>query len=454
MSALAGLLLGLLLSLFSIYLEMTRITQEPFSIMKELMGPFLYIWVFLFIACFLYGRSFSSSKSERNVVKDPQECRSVISATTFRKIDNQLTPLESRAKHNKKLRIVFGVENAFTTTDPQFSQLFTNLTGGLMLLQPCKWKTLADNIGHNTRRWLDTPIPSSSHRLFVPLTTMVQSLTLRFIFLSLFSTVQHVLEVPDAALVKLADAINCTWGAAKKGCDVPAFKENAYLQEALSAIFEYNLSDERNNPLSVILPGFETLWRVVLRMVLELGFRREAGHEGWTKTLVDFANSPNRYKILSPGLSFLVSAEGLVNETLRLYPPTRRIYRDFQQSKRSETTTTYAADVEACHLSPEIWGPDAAVFNPMRWSSLTKAQEVAFMPFGATPFQCPARPSFGPRAIGLLAGVILRELRNEWTLNKGSDTVKVPELKGRLSNERGAYSDLFLVRDDDLFMLS
>jgi dihydroceramidase len=53
-----------------------------------------------------------------------------------------------------------------------------------------------------------------------------------------------------------------------------------------------------------------------------------------------------------------------------------------------------AADIEACHLSTDIWGLGAESFDPMRWHILSDEQNEAFMPFGGRPFQCPAQPDF------------------------------------------------------------
>lgn len=67
------------------------------------------------------------------------------------------------------------------------------------------------------------------------------------------------------------------------------------------------------------------------------------------------------------------------------------------------------------------------------------------MPFGSKPFVCPAKPTFGPRVIGLLVGALSRGLRGggEWRVEGGVDVVG---FGGRLKNERGAYDDMYLVK--------
>lgn len=410
----------------------------------QFMMLLFWIWCILAGGCYIWYRVFLPRRTD--VVQDPAECRLLIASKDFKKKNNLLTAYESRAKHNEWFRLVFGIDNSFTTVDAAHSNVFSDYTRGLMLLQPNQWEKLSGTMSGHVRKWLDAPAPSSSYRLFVPLATMVQSLTLRFLFLTLNQATP--IDPPDDALVRLADAINCTWVAAKRGCEVPAFKDNDYLLEALSAVFpniDLQAASERDNPLNWILPGFDTIWRVVLRLVIELGYHDNPNHLAWTKTLIQFAHKPTRTQLMAPG-SRAVSAEHIVNEALRLYPPKRRIYRSFQHAAQGEITT-YAADVEGCHLATGIWGKSAPFYDPLRWKDATVKQEAAFIPFGAAPFLCPARHSFGPRAIGLLAGLILYELRFEWSLNQGSDNIKFPYLESRLSNEGNAYLDLFFVKN-------
>lgn len=54
------------------------------------------------------------------------------------------------------------------------------------------------------------------------------------------------------------------------------------------------------------------------------------------------------------------SVRDIVSETLRLYPLTRRIYRD-------EGAGIVAIDVEYMHRDEDNWGRDAEEFDPTRW---------------------------------------------------------------------------------------
>ena len=74
-----------------------------------------------------------------------------------------------------------------------------------------------------------------------------------------------------------------------------------------------------------------------------------------------------------------MSVAHLVNETLRLYPPTKRVYREYRTpgNKQSENL---AADIEACHRDTGVWGEDAHDFRPGRWADIGKEAREAFLP--------------------------------------------------------------------------
>ncbi|CEL05759.1 hypothetical protein ASPCAL06874 [Aspergillus calidoustus] len=196
------------------------------------------------------------------------------------------------------------------------------------------------------------------------------------------------------------------------GEDVLEFKENHTLQGRLSAVFnakhknkgksksKIDIHDPHSNPLSWILPGFETLWRIVLRLfpVLDSSQREE----DYRQILPGFVHSPTPTQFKLESDDERISAESLVKEALRLYPPTRRIRRAFQfaggstdpNSNNRVEVVTAAADVEACQLDTDLWGADAMQFNPARWR-----KEENFLAFGDRPFLCPASRGFDPMVI-------------------------------------------------------
>ena len=129
-------------------------------------------------------------------------------------------------------------------------------------------------------------------------------------------------------------------------------------------------------------------------------------------------------------------------EGLRLYPPTKRIYR-------GPEGPSLKADIEQCHRNRAIWGRDALRFKPCRFLwGLTKDQEQAYIPFSIKPHGCPAERGFGVRTIVLLVVVLARHFG---TGAKGSH-IRFNDIKldrdqgGVLPNNRGS-ADGWIIND-------
>ena len=66
------------------------------------------------------------------------------------------------------------------------------------------------------------------------------------------------------------------------------------------------------------------MWRVALFCFIEITFRHSARIQ-WTQILADFLTDPTKARFEERGRG--VSVADIVNEALRLYPPTKRVYR-------------------------------------------------------------------------------------------------------------------------------
>jgi hypothetical protein len=430
----------------------------------------------------------TSSNAPSFTSDDPSTCRQII-AGTFRspKGKNTLSPHESRALPNHRLKIAFGIDNAFTQKDSTKAAAFVTKTRKLINLSSDDWVVLSQFTRIVASVWMEKgfsqadvdlrdgySVEKSPDPNRISITSMVQALTLKSVFLVIFRELDQN-EVSDISFIKLAHSITRIWIASKLSPDdskAPRFEDDKELQEALFEIFGIRNLHPTNNPLNLILPSFETMWRVVLRAVLEIGVGSGIEHPGWKKTIIAFAmnttkeqfeRSPysTRSRSKPPSIKddtgandpiqALPSAKDLVCESLRLYVPTRRVHRAYRWSHEMRSGEMISADIEGCHLQSEIWGVDAMKFNPTRWSALTTEQKAAFMPFGCVPFECPAKPTFGPRMIGLLTGSLLGALESRskggWRLECEDKNV-VAQLKsgGRLDSGRNAYECLYLVR--------
>ncbi|KAI9927191.1 hypothetical protein AWENTII_011053 [Aspergillus wentii] len=357
--------------------------------------------------------------------------------------ENLLSQFESRARPNHRLRIAFGIDNAFTSTDQPYVKQFVERAKSHANVPSADWIDLSQKIGDAAGSWLQDGKLIHSPNPRIKLTSLIQALSLRVVLLTFFGLGSEVLgDGANGDLINLAGAINWAWMASKEEHTMPRFEDNVYLQKCLFAILpDQDMHNPKGNPLNFILPGFETMWRVVLRLFLEVQFADNEHRD----ILIHFAETPTKTQFQQLDGNRRVCAEFLVNEALRLYPPTRRIYRAFQLRTDAEPLVV-AADVESCHTDAEIWGHDATVFNPERWTRLTSEQRNAFFPFGSAPFVCPAKPVFGPRVIGLLVGVLHGEIGWKWKVHS-DDEAMMEHLRSRqrLKNERDTYEDVYLV---------
>lgn len=143
----------------------------------------------------------------------------------------------------------------------------------------------------------------------------------------------------------------------------------------------------------------------------------------------------------------IVVTSSIVREALRLYPPTRHIHRHFESASGSSTLAI--ADIEGLHRDTEIWGSDADCFRPSRWASISHESEQlkAWMPFGASPFLCLAKPDFAPRMIGILVAALVdafADVKYELRVEGPRGQMDMAEFYGPLRSERDSYEELFL----------
>jgi hypothetical protein len=126
--------------------------------------------------------------------------------------------------------------------------------------------------------------------------------------------------------------------------------------------------------------------------------------------------TPKALKVIQSNSS--VSIKHIVNEALQLYPPTRSIYRSTSTGERT-------IDVEFLHRDPLLWSPRPEECEPLRWSPNFKdvyvAQKMAFIPFGAGAFECPAGAAVAPMTISILVGTMMGTLAHRWELRSERD---------------------------------
>ncbi|KAF7592363.1 hypothetical protein BBP40_000346 [Aspergillus hancockii] len=148
------------------------------------------------------------------------------------------------------------------------------------------------------------------------------------------------------------------------------------------------------NPLNLIIPAFEAPWRGVyytLLAVLQQGSQRP-------ENMLTLRDCPANQQPSS-------AAQAIAYESLRLYPPIRRVRRDGR------------VDIEAVQRNPSYWGSTAAEFDPSRF--LDQNREIntalispgsAWMPFASGTMKCPSAGGYSARMMIMLSGEVLRQL--------------------------------------------
>ncbi|KAJ3277423.1 hypothetical protein HK104_003316, partial [Borealophlyctis nickersoniae] len=120
---------------------------------------------------------------------------------------------------------------------------------------------------------------------------------------------------------------------------------------------------DKTSPLNLIIPAYETLWRVILFAILELQIRpflashpAQCTHTPSTLTADDCAS----FLANPTGQSLRTTHANLHNtlrEILRLYPPTKHIHREVPNPRDSTRSQRRHIDIEHIHRDAAIWGP-------------------------------------------------------------------------------------------------
>ncbi|KAF2799284.1 hypothetical protein K505DRAFT_294959 [Melanomma pulvis-pyrius CBS 109.77] len=385
----------------------------------------------------------------------------------------------ARARPNEGLKTVFGIANAFTTRDQGVHAKFVSDAKKRMQkaiqLNGNKWKD-QDGDWNNVRALAQCSVgqilsqPEEKLRIVDLVRVVTLKVSLRIFFNASDKAINSQRSMEQ--LVLIGQRINDLWIASKdKSKPLPEWhsESNTDIHEALLAVCEAENPDEaeevnplkpEKNPMDWLLPAYETMWRVVLACVIELRFRNAENATIWCKALEEYVSDTSREKFkgtpTTPGVrGFCVN--DIVKEALRLYPPTRRVYRRF-----TEDGEDVKADIEFCHRSnaQDAFGPDPLCFRPERWLKIRAhlgaektdtdvkivEGERGFMPFAVV---CPAGQSstqaFGLKMIALLAGVLCEGLDkfNEWVLE---DQKPYQDLTKPLPSDRAAFDKLYLIK--------
>lgn len=293
----------------------------------------------------------------------------------------------------------------------------------------------------------------------IPLDSLVRSVCLKVVIHVLFD--QDPLNMDNKSISTITESINALWILSKDN-KVPSEAEKLTLKKALAVLFPHmNLLatkpvDDRENPLNLIIPAYETLWRVVLSGFLQVTYVKGASAK-WRSVLAQFLANPTiaaRKEPAHDSEAPAVSVDHLVKEALRLYPSVKRVYRQFNM-KGPRGLQYVAANIEACQRNETLWGANAQRFDPSRWINASKEAQDFYMAFGIFPFVCPAKTEFGPMMIGILVAAFAHYISAEdWHLELGEHTSEIAQskfdraLRGEepLVSDRSTYEGISIIR--------
>ncbi|KAE8447996.1 hypothetical protein EG329_009919 [Mollisiaceae sp. DMI_Dod_QoI] len=383
------------------------------------------------------------------------------------------TNLEKRAKPNKRLIIAFGIENAFTTISEDLHRNFLHKVEDA--LNKSNNDSARIELAQNAIKIGTEYIKRSAQQEHaISLSKLVQVVAFRIILTIFFPHVARSLKedgrMNDTDVEIISEKINTLWYDSKSPWKIfcatyfpPHFSSIMKDRETLLTHLElqfpwYRTYLPQRNPLNILIPAHQGLWRVVLRCFIEVRFRSsDADRETWSKLFEDFLKAPTEcwHKPNEEGLD----VQMIIAETLRLYPPTPRMY--VQQDDGSLD----AIDIQTMHRTGERWAPDPLRYRPDRWihndnEELDVVDTDNYMPFGrkvdmpkgartTTMSQCPSRLRGGPKLIAILVGALLEVVDQKWELEEVKDRNDDVSGNEPLRSGRDAYEGLRLRRKLD-----
>lgn len=304
--------------------------------------------------------------------------------STYDGIGNLLGPprskakcLAERAQANRRLVAAFGfTDSAFTSADPDVHHRFTSAAH--QLLRHAKLQDVSVTAKKAISKFA---APAAS----LPFDEFVQAVTLATIFCTLFSTPDNPIHLSSLAYTDLAPLgadITRLWQHSKlAGAPLPSLLAavHARLRVWLPAAYSdqgdtalrgtagWSIARDAD-PLELLVPAFEALWRVVAVTVARCTADRR----------------------------LRVRDGGIVCEVLRLHPPTRHI-------ARVVCGRSVKADVESAQRDPAVWdvGTAADTFDPTRPQA-----KAGLLAFGIAPLRCVAW-NWAPEAATRIAAEIL-----------------------------------------------
>lgn len=237
------------------------------------------IWI-LFSLCLVLLKRRWTINSQRLAASCArvQYCRDIVDFSYIASSPDLTDRLRLRAGPNKRLVQTFGIDNSFTTTNPRVHRAFLQAaTQPLRKLSQETWTVLFQKAIHILREERSVARADTCDRALVcgsiPLASCVRRLCFNVIFSVLFEQTD-----PDPCTMLRHDVdtvtkeINAQWLMSKAE---GTRKRSELLESALLRLIASS-SKPATTPeaaLNIILPAYETLWRVVMLTFVSVSHR-------------------------------------------------------------------------------------------------------------------------------------------------------------------------------------
>ena len=382
----------------------------------------------LIILCFYVAYiasswAFCTHTPRPTLFTDISHCKDLLRSST----------LKSRALTNYRLVVAFGIESPITTSDRHFHDLVVLDVKNTLSF----WDTDLQRavLVAEAKSFIKQYILERNREGPSGLEQLVQTLVIQ-ILLKMFYPDIPAASISDIEI--LAQNINELWKDSKSPLKVfygsffpfrlflSLNSRKLRLHRKLNEMFPTLGNGQipsRVNPLNVLLPAYMGMWKATWKVFVEVGSRVSEGQgKEWDLLFQDFLKNPSE-QAWSTKTAGKVSVQSIVAETLRLYPSTRRIYRNVR-THFMDIGAIEGVDVEGLHRLEGVWGAQPLEFDPSRWDmhGMTMTNKREYMPFGRFGKeigQCPSLARGGPKLMGILGAALLGVLKeNEWEFIK------------------------------------
>lgn len=322
--------------------------------------------------------------------------------------------LRARAMPNQRLVKAFGITSTFVSADPETHRNFVGKAKDLIAGLSAKGERW-NGLSQATEKAVSRLLPESD----IDYDTFMQCITLTVVLFALFLVAPESPQPDD--LIFATHTINKRWTDSKTK---PGALEEDNSLACLVALLEQWIghTDQTGdlslveNPLNLILPAYETMWRVVAVTVAHVYCHDD---DSLHDVVLQFAEKPTdeQYRLplsRSNDEKQKVSMKHIVMEALRLHPPTKHIARASTVSwwRRALlfSPELEIADVKSVHLSA-AYGADPRRFDPMRFhpSRVCGEGKQELYAFGYGRLSCPAA-MWAPMGAALIAAKVIEQM--------------------------------------------